>query len=83
METEAPPTGAPPGPAAAASGEESEAKLRERLIERTRRLRGAVSDKTAASHPERDAAQQVLCVHVLFFVHLIMDTLNSGLGGWI
>ena len=62
METETPPTGAPPGPAAAASGEESEAKLRERLIERTRRLRGAVSDKT--SHPERDAAQQVLCVHM-------------------
>ena len=64
METEAPPTEAPKQPAppphsVPGGGEESEAKLRERLIERTKKLRVAVTDKTLTL-PDTEPPAQVL-----------------------
>ena len=63
METEAPPSESPKkqescSPPAVPGGEESEAKLRERLIERTKRLRGAVTEKTPAI-PDTETHTQV------------------------
>ena len=71
VETEAPPTEAPkqpapPPPSVPGVWEESEAKLRERLIERTKKLRVAVTDKILILPDTEPPAQ----VYTLYIIHI-------------